>query len=40
MTLSPVDQFKDPKTEVVLWPPQLKTGDVVYPHTDPRYPPR
>ncbi len=29
-----VDQFKDPKTEVILWPPALKTGDVVYPYTD------
>ena len=29
-----VEQFKDPKTEVVLWPPQLKTGDVIYPYTD------
>jgi branched-chain amino acid transport system substrate-binding protein len=29
-----LDQFKDPKTEVVLWPPALKTGDVVYPYTD------
>ena len=28
-----VDQFKDPKTEVVLWPPKLKTGDVQYPYT-------
>ena len=29
-----LDQFKDPKTEVILWPPQLKTGDAVYPYTD------
>ena len=21
-------QFKDPTTEVILWPPQLKTGDL------------
>jgi branched-chain amino acid transport system substrate-binding protein len=28
-----VDQFKDPKTEVILWPPALKTGDVAYPYT-------
>lgn len=27
-----LDQFKDPKTEVVLWPPDLKTGDVVTPY--------
>jgi branched-chain amino acid transport system substrate-binding protein len=29
-----VDQFRDPKTEVILWPPNLKTGDVIYPYTD------
>jgi len=29
-----LDQFKDPSTEVILWPPALKTGDVVYPYTD------
>jgi branched-chain amino acid transport system substrate-binding protein len=29
-----VDQFKDPKTEVILWPPALKTGDIVYPYAD------
>jgi branched-chain amino acid transport system substrate-binding protein len=23
-----VEQFKDPNTEVILWPPALKTGDV------------
>jgi branched-chain amino acid transport system substrate-binding protein len=28
------EQFKDPKTEVILWPPALKTGDVQYPYTD------
>jgi branched-chain amino acid transport system substrate-binding protein len=31
-----VEQFKDPKVEVVLWPPSLKSGDVVYPYTDAR----
>jgi branched-chain amino acid transport system substrate-binding protein len=31
---SDMDQFKDPKTEVILWPPSLKTGDVMYPYTD------
>ncbi len=25
-------QFKDPTTEVILWPPQLKTGDLEYPY--------
>jgi branched-chain amino acid transport system substrate-binding protein len=28
-----VEQFKDPKTEVVLWPPSLKTGDLMYPYS-------
>jgi branched-chain amino acid transport system substrate-binding protein len=28
-----VDQFKDPKTEVILWPAKDKTGDIVYPYT-------
>ena len=27
-----LDQFRDPKTEVILWPPSLKTGDVVVPY--------
>jgi branched-chain amino acid transport system substrate-binding protein len=29
-----VDQFKNPTSEVILWPSTLKTGDVVYPYTD------
>jgi branched-chain amino acid transport system substrate-binding protein len=29
-----VEQFKDPKTEVILWPLELKTGDLMYPYTD------
>jgi len=29
-----VEQFKDASTEVILWPPALKTGDVIYPYTD------
>jgi branched-chain amino acid transport system substrate-binding protein len=29
-----LEQFKDPKAEVVLWPPSLKTGDVIYPYTE------
>jgi branched-chain amino acid transport system substrate-binding protein len=29
-----VEQFKDRRTEVFLWPPALKTGDVIYPYTD------
>lgn len=29
-----MEQFRDPKTEVILWPPALKTGDVIYPYAD------
>jgi branched-chain amino acid transport system substrate-binding protein len=29
-----VDQFKDPKVEVVLYPPSLKNGSVIYPYAD------
>jgi len=29
-----VDQFKEPTTEVIVWPTALKTGDVIYPYTD------
>jgi len=29
-----IEQFKDPKTEVILWPLELKTGDLMYPYTD------
>jgi branched-chain amino acid transport system substrate-binding protein len=32
---SDVDQFRDPKTEVILWPKQYKTGDIIYPY-DPK----
>jgi branched-chain amino acid transport system substrate-binding protein len=31
-----VEQFKDPKTEVVLYPPSLKNGNVIYPYADAR----
>ncbi len=27
-----VEQFKDPKTEVVLFPPPLKNGEIIYPY--------
>jgi branched-chain amino acid transport system substrate-binding protein len=27
-----VEQFTNPKTEVILWPSQYKTGDIVYPY--------
>jgi branched-chain amino acid transport system substrate-binding protein len=29
-----LDQFEDAKTEVILWPPSLKTGDLIYPYTE------
>jgi branched-chain amino acid transport system substrate-binding protein len=28
-----MEQFRDPKTEVILWPPALKTGDIEYPYS-------
>jgi branched-chain amino acid transport system substrate-binding protein len=31
-----VEQFKDPKTEVVLYPPSLKNGEVIYPYGEAR----
>ncbi len=31
-----IEQFKDPKVEVVLSPPPLKTGDVIFPYSDAR----
>ena len=30
-----VDQFRDPKTEVILWPKKYATGKLVYPY-DPK----
>ncbi len=30
-----VDQFKDPKTEVILWPTKYRTGNIIYPY-DPK----
>jgi branched-chain amino acid transport system substrate-binding protein len=27
-----VDQFKDPKTEVILWPKKYRTGNLIYPY--------
>jgi branched-chain amino acid transport system substrate-binding protein len=32
---SDVDQFRDPKTEVILWPTKYKTGNIIYPY-DPK----
>jgi branched-chain amino acid transport system substrate-binding protein len=31
-----VEQFKDPKVEVVLYPPALKNGNLIYPYSDAR----
>jgi branched-chain amino acid transport system substrate-binding protein len=31
-----IEQFRDPRTEVILWPPELRTGDLMYPYTDVR----
>jgi branched-chain amino acid transport system substrate-binding protein len=31
-----VEQFKDPKVEVVLYPPALKNGNLIYPYLDAR----
>ena len=31
-----VEQFKDPKVEVVLYPPALKDGELVYPYSNAR----
>lgn len=30
-----VEQFRDPKTEVILWPTKYKTGNIIYPY-DPK----
>lgn len=36
ITGNDLEQFKDMKKEVVLWPPSLKNGNVIYPYTDAR----
>ena len=28
-------QFRDPKTEVILWPTKYRTGNIIYPY-DPK----
>ena len=30
-----VEQFTNPKTEIILWPTQYKTGNIIYPY-DPK----
>jgi branched-chain amino acid transport system substrate-binding protein len=32
ITSSSIDEFRDLKTEIVVYPPELKTGDVIYPY--------
>jgi branched-chain amino acid transport system substrate-binding protein len=32
-----MEQFRDSKTEVILWPPALKTGDIQYPYSDVKH---
>jgi branched-chain amino acid transport system substrate-binding protein len=29
-----LEQFRNPDTEVILWPPELKTGDIRYPYSE------
>jgi branched-chain amino acid transport system substrate-binding protein len=31
-----LDQFRDGKVQPVLWPPDLKTGDIIYPYSNAR----
>jgi branched-chain amino acid transport system substrate-binding protein len=33
VTNNDVEQFRDAKTVKILWPPSLKTGDVIYPYS-------
>ena len=35
VTSNNVDQFRDPKTEVILWPTKYRTGNIIYPY-DPK----
>ena len=32
ITSNAVDQFRDPKTEVILWPTKYRTGNIIYPY--------
>ncbi len=32
VTSNSVDQFRDPKTEVILWPTKYRTGNIIYPY--------
>ena len=31
-----LDQFRDGKVQPILWPPEFKTGDIIYPYADAR----
>jgi hypothetical protein len=32
-----MEQFRNPDTEVILWPPALKTGNIEYPYADVKH---
>ena len=32
-----IDEFRKPETEVILWPPALKTGEIQYPYSDVKH---
>jgi branched-chain amino acid transport system substrate-binding protein len=36
VTAGDVDQFREPIHEAVLWPPEYKTGDIIYPYSKAR----
>ena len=31
-----LDQFRDGKAQPIVWPPEIKTGDLIYPYADAR----
>ena len=31
-----LDQFRDGAKQPILWPPEYKTGDMIYPYADAR----
>jgi branched-chain amino acid transport system substrate-binding protein len=38
VTGNTVDQFKDTSHEVIVWPPEYKAGDVIYPYAEAKKP--
>ena len=38
VTGNSLDQFKDTTHEVVVWPNEYKTGDMIYPYADAKKP--